>query len=154
MGAAPSKAKSAQLGCGFGVGGRTFVEYCDNIDLIIPRTKPMILSKSTGRLTLKLPTTKLAYGRAWKGPRYLPNANEGTVFRAYGYGRYFHVHRLDSERYWLICTLPSGRHIAYYRPKIRLGKLGDVPLKNYLSVLNGAASHTARIRTVGNSRRT
>ena len=48
-------------------------------------------------------------------------ANENSVIELANTGITFKVHRLDGERYWLIVTLPSGRHIAYYRPKLRLG---------------------------------
>jgi DNA polymerase len=116
------KAKSAQLGCGFGVGGRTFVEYCDNIDLIISREEAdEIVKKYRGAHPEIADYTTGIWARVEKAA-ILATANEGQQFGLTGTGVTFHVHRLDTERYWLICTLPSGRHIAYYRPKIRLGE--------------------------------
>jgi DNA polymerase len=116
------KAKSAQLGCGFGVGGRTFVEYCDNIDLIISRDEADDIVKKyrTAHPEIAAYETGL-WARVERAAIYA-TANEGQQFGLTGTGITFHVHRLDTERYWLICTLPSGRHIAYYRPKVRLGE--------------------------------
>lgn len=115
------KAKSAQLGCGFGVGGRTFVEYCDNIGLVITLDEATNIVKS-----YRLAHPEIAdynYGLWARVERavILAATHEGQFYTLGGTGVSFHVHRLDSERYWLICTLPSGRHIAYYRPKVRLG---------------------------------
>jgi DNA polymerase len=116
------KAKSAQLGCGFGVGGRTFVEYCDNIDLIITRDEADEIVKKYRSAHPEIADYNTGLWSRVEKAAILATANEGQTFGLTGTGVTFHVHRLDSERYWLICTLPSGRHIAYYRPKIRLGE--------------------------------
>jgi DNA polymerase len=116
------KAKSAQLGCGFGVGGRTFVEYCDNIDLIISRDEADEIVKKYRTAHPEIANYESGLWARVERAAILATANEGQQFGLTGTGVTFHVHRLDTERYWLICTLPSGRHIAYYRPKIRLGE--------------------------------
>jgi DNA polymerase len=116
--------KSAVLGAGFGLGPPKFVEYCDNSDIIITLDEaknaigawrgahPEIAEFNTG-LWARVEQAAImaaADNRDWGNRVCLSNT-----------GVSFHVHRIDQERYWLICTLPSGRHIAYYRPKVRLG---------------------------------
>ena len=114
-------AKSAVLGCGFGLGSRSFVEYCDNSDLIITEEEsdrtikayrgahPEIADYNSGLWT------RVEQCAMWAC------SNEGQKVELAGTSITFHIHRLDSERWWLIITLPSGRHIAYYRPKVRFG---------------------------------
>jgi DNA polymerase len=116
------KAKSAQLGCGFGVGGRTFVEYCDNIDLIIPLSEAEDIVKKYRKAHPEIANYESGLWARVERAAILATTHEGQQFGLTGTGVTFHIHRIDVERYWLICTLPSGRHIAYYRPKVRLGE--------------------------------
>jgi DNA polymerase len=111
------RAKSAVLGAGFQLGAPGFQEYCDNMDIII--------SLDEAERTIK--AYRSAYPEIsdyntglWSRTNYCAiqaTLNEGETFTLWGTTVTFHVHRLDSERWWLLCTLPSGRHIAYYRPK-------------------------------------
>lgn len=116
------KAKSAQLGCGFGVGGRTFVEYCDNIDLIISEAEANEIVKKYRAAHPEIADYEHGLWARVERAAILAAGNEGSAVQLADTGITFHVHRIDSERYWLLCTLPSGRHIAYYRPKVRLGE--------------------------------
>lgn len=114
-------AKSAVLGCGYGLGHRKFVEYCDNSDLIITieESESTIRAYRDAHPEIAHPE----YGLWTRVERAAIEAvtNEGHVYALTNTGVSFHVHRLNADRYWLICTLPSGRHIAYYRPKVQLG---------------------------------
>lgn len=114
-------AKSAVLGCGYGLGARKFVEYCDNMDLAITQDESdrTIQIYRTAHMEIADPTVGL-WARVDTAAK-LAVANENSVIELANTGITFKVHRLDGERYWLIVTLPSGRHIAYYRPKLRLG---------------------------------
>lgn len=113
------RAKSAVLGCGFQLGGTGFREYCDNMDII--------LSEAEADYTVKAYRNAYPEISDWSGGLWT-RANycaikavecEGQVIQLWGTEVTFHVHRIDSERWWLLCTLPSGRHIAYYRPKVQ-----------------------------------
>lgn len=109
-------AKSAELGCGFGLGGRTFVQYCDNMNIIIDEGTAIDVVK---KWRADNPEIVNLWARAEKAA-ILAVENEGKVAKC-GPIR-FKVHRMDEERYWLLCILPSGlRHIAYYRPKLHMG---------------------------------
>ena len=114
-------AKSAVLGAGYQMGATAFVAYCDNVDLIITEQE----AKSViGQYREAHPEIADYYIGTWvraEQAAIAATVNEGQIYRLANTSVSFHVHRLDSERYWLICTLPSGRHIAYYRPKVRLG---------------------------------
>jgi DNA polymerase len=116
-------AKSAELGCGFGLGGAKFVEYCDNMDIVIEEA----YAKQVVR-TWRADNEEIAkyWERVEKAAKIAVH-KEGKTTRV---GRItFHTHRIDVDRWWLICTLPSGRHIAYYRPKLREGmKWGNTPV--------------------------
>jgi DNA polymerase len=116
------KAKSAQLGCGFQVSGRGFMEYCDNIDLIIPLTEAEEIVKKYRKAHPEIANYESGLWARVERAAILATTHEGQSFGLTGTNVTFHIHRLDVERYWLICTLPSGRHIAYYRPKVRLGE--------------------------------
>lgn len=115
------KAKSAQLGCGFQVSGRGFVAYCDNIDLVITETEAneIVRKYRSAHPEIADPTIGL-WTRLYRAA-VLATTNENERIGLANTGITFHVHRLDAQRYWLIMTLPSGRHVAYYRPKVRLG---------------------------------
>lgn len=114
------KAKSAELGCGYGLGKDKFVEYCDNSDLIITlEESKQIIDAYRG----SHPEIAHYQDGIWSRVERCAieaTANENTKVFLANTGVTFHVHRLDNIRYWLICTLPSGRHIAYYRPKLRM----------------------------------
>lgn len=114
-------AKSAVLGAGYQMGAPAFVAYCDNVDLIIPLEE----AKSVIGQYREAHPEIADYNRGtWvraEQAAIAATVHEGQVYRLANTDISFHVHRLDQERYWLICTLPSGRHIAYYRPKVRLG---------------------------------
>jgi DNA polymerase len=116
------KAKSAQLGCGFQVSGRGFVEYCDNIDLIISLEEANEIVKKYRRAHPEISDPQAGLWARMERAAILAVGNEGQRVELTNTGVAYHVHRLDTERYWLLCTLPSGRHIAYYRPKLRLGE--------------------------------
>lgn len=115
------KAKSAQLGCGFQVSGRGFVAYCDNIDLIISEQEgnDIVRAYRGAHIEIADPVTGL-WTRMYRAA-VLATLNEGQTIGLANTGITFHVHRLDNIRYWLLMTLPSGRHMAYYRPKVREG---------------------------------
>lgn len=141
-------AKSAVLGCGFGLGKDKFVEYCDNSDLIITIEE----SERTIRAYRGAHPEIADYERGlWarvEAAAVLATANEGHRVSLAGTGVSYCVHRLDSERFWLLCTLPSGRHIAYYRPKIHIGqRFGRA--KEILSFRTEWASRSYRENTYG-----
>lgn len=114
-------AKSAVLGCGYGLGARKFVEYCDNSDLIITQDESDATIRAYREAHPEIADYRFGIWSRVETAAVAAVTNEGQVFALANTGVQFHVHRLDNERYWLICTLPSGRHIAYYRPKVRLG---------------------------------
>jgi len=113
------RAKSAVLGCGFQLGARGFLEYCDNMDII--------LTEQEAEFTIQAyrgayPEISDWGSGLWSRANYCAiraTEQEGDKVTLYGTTVTYHVHRLDSQRWWLICTLPSGRHIAYYRPKVQ-----------------------------------
>lgn len=117
--------KSAVLGAGFGLGKDQFVVYCDNQDIIITpdeadkaikayrRAHPEICDYDNGLWA------RMERGAIWATFEERPAHNPICLGDT---GLTFHIHRLDTERYWLVMTFPSGRHMAYYRPKVRLGE--------------------------------
>jgi DNA polymerase len=115
--------KSAELGCGFGLGGTTFVQYCDQSDIVIDEefAKQVVRtwrSDNPEIVEYWARVEKAAKVAVWK---------EGSITRVGNIT--FHIHRIDEQRWWLVCTLPSGRHIAYYRPRNRDGfKWGNTPV--------------------------
>jgi DNA polymerase len=115
------KAKSAELGCGYQVSGRGFVEYCDNVDLIITQEEGAAIVRQWREAHPEIADYNFGTWARAERAAILATTNEGQSVQLAGTNIRFHVHRLDAVRYWLICTLPSGRHIAYYRPKVRLG---------------------------------
>lgn len=115
-------AKSALLGCGYQMSARAFVMYCDNMDLYITEEEAKAVIKQYRDAHPELADYNVgAWARAEEAA-IRATQNEGYKFQLAGTDITFHIHRIDTERYWLLCTLPSGRHIAYYRPKVRLGE--------------------------------
>lgn len=98
------------------------MEYCDNIDLIISQTEADEIVKKYRKAHVEVAHYESGLWARLERAAILATTHEGQSFGLTGTGVTFHIHRLDTERYWLICTLPSGRHIAYYRPKVRLGE--------------------------------
>jgi DNA polymerase len=111
------RAKSAVLGCGFQLGPDGFLEYCDNMDIILrPDEAEFTIKAYRGAY----PEISDYNTGLWSRVNYCAIQaveNEGTTVQLWGTQVTFHVHRIDHQRWWLLCTLPSGRHIAYYRPK-------------------------------------
>jgi DNA polymerase len=115
------KAKSAQLGCGFQVSGRGFVAYADNIDLVLTEDEANEIVKKYRGAHPEIADPVTGLWTRLNRAAIMATKEEGTAIGLANTGITFHIHRLDSVRYWLIMTLPSGRHVAYYRPKVRLG---------------------------------
>lgn len=109
-------AKSAELGCGFGLGGPKFQEYCDNSDIIID----LDTAKNTVRLWREDNPEIVALWSRVEQAAILATTNPGNVVEIGGTGVKFYTWHIDSERYWLVCELPSGRALHYYRPKVQL----------------------------------
>jgi DNA polymerase len=112
------RAKSAVLGCGFQMSGRAFVEYCDNVDLIITLDEATTIVRQYREAHPEIADYNVGLWSRAQETAISATLNEGYVFRLANTGITYHIHRIDAIRYWLICTLPSGRHIAYYRPKV------------------------------------
>jgi DNA polymerase len=106
--------KSAVLGCGFGLGGKKFVEYCDNSDIIITEEEA---KETVGKYRDAHPEVVQLWARV-EQCCILATANPGVVYELGGTGVKFYTWHVDSERYWLKIELPSGRCLHYYRPKI------------------------------------
>lgn len=109
-------AKSAELGCGFGLGGPKFQEYCDNSDIII--------DLDTAKNTVALwrednPEIVQLWARTEMAAIHAV-ANPGQTVELRGTGIKFYTWHIDEERFWLVCELPSGSCLYYYRPKIQL----------------------------------
>lgn len=119
------KAKSAELGCGFQVGADGFQKYCDNIDLIIDAEEAAAIVKQYRQGHPELADYNIGMWSRAERAAIAAVVDEGKQYALANCGISYHVHRIDSERWWLICTLPSGRHIAYYRPKVRMSQWGS-----------------------------
>lgn len=111
------RAKSAVLGCGFQLGKDGFREYCDNMDIIISQEEAEFTIKAYRGAFPEISDYQTGLWARMNWCAINAVQNEGTVVPLYGTEVTFHVHRLDTERWWLLITLPSKRHIAYYRPK-------------------------------------
>jgi len=110
-------AKSAELGCGFGLGGPKFQEYCDNMDIIIDLETA---KKTVGAWREANPEIVKFWARVEEAAiTAVQNPGERIGLRNTGVS--FYVWAIDSERYWLVCELPSGRGLFYYRPKVSIG---------------------------------
>lgn len=118
-------AKSAELGCGFGLGGPKFQEYCDNSDIIID----LETAKNTVGMWREDNPEIVKLWQRMEDCAVGATANPGQVFELGGTGIKWYTWHVDSERYWLVCELPSGSCLHYYRPKIQLvtkwGKLKE-----------------------------
>lgn len=115
-------AKSAVLGCGYQMSARAFVAYCDNVDLYVTEDEAKAVIKYYREAHPEIADYTIGTWARAEQAAIVATLNEGKVYQLGGTSITFHIHRLDAQRYWLICTLPSGRHIAYYRPKVRLGE--------------------------------
>ncbi len=111
------RAKSAVLGCGFQLAAKGFQAYCDGLDVIITLEEAefIVSAYRTAYPEISDFQTGLWTRANWCAIQAVEN--EGEKVTLWGTEITFHVHRLDSERWWLLITLPTGRHIAYYRPK-------------------------------------
>jgi DNA polymerase bacteriophage-type len=109
-------AKSAVLGAGFGLGKRKFVEYCDNSNLIISEDEA---DRTITAYRDAHPEIVALWGRV-EAAAILATSNPGVEYELGGTGVSFRIWGVDSERFWLVCQLPSGRAIHYYRPKVGL----------------------------------
>ena len=109
-------AKSAVLGAGFGLGPPGFVAYCDNSDLLITLDEAKntigVYREANGYIVeLWDRVERCAIGAvARPGQTFTLGMTEITFSTWY----------MDSERYWLVVTLPSGSARYYYRPKLDL----------------------------------
>ena len=112
------RAKSAVLGCGFGLGGAGFQRYCDNVDIILTEEEADKVVKAYRRAYPEIADWNWGLWRKINNCAIEAIQNEGQTVTLWGTEVTFHIHRVDSERWWLIVTLPSRRHIAYYRPKV------------------------------------
>lgn len=109
-------AKSAELGCGFGLGGPKFQEYCDNSDIFID----LETAKATVATWREAnPEIVRLWGRMEACAIAAVNS-PGEVYSLGGTGVKFYTWYVDTERYWLVIELPSGRALHYYRPKVGL----------------------------------
>lgn len=125
------RAKSAVLGAGFQLGADGFRAYCDSMDIFISELEarqiiatyreayPEISDWNFG-LWARMQYCAVQAVTDEKQPVYL----HGTCIK-------FHVHRLDADRWWLLITLPSGRHIAYFRPKVEVGGKFNKPVLSF-----------------------
>lgn len=128
-------AKSAELGCGFGLGGPKFQEYCDNSDIFID----LETAKNTVGLWRENNPEIVALWERTERAAILAVNNPGQVVELSGTGLKFCTWGVDSERYWLACELPSGSCLQYYRPKVRLGSKWGRPCEvlSFRSEWNG-----------------
>jgi DNA polymerase len=125
------RAKSAVLGAGFQLGGPGFQAYCDNMDIFISEleAKQIIATYRDA-----YPEISDWHHGLWARMQYCAIeavSDESKPVYLHGTAIKFHVHRLDSERWWLLITLPSGRHIAYYRPRVEIGGKWNKPILSY-----------------------
>jgi DNA polymerase len=111
------RAKSAVLGCGFQLAAKGFQAYCDALDIVISLEEAEFIVAAYRNAYPEIADYRTGlWARAnWCAIQAVQH--EGERVTLWGTEITYHVHRLDKERYWLLCTLPSGRHIAYYRPK-------------------------------------
>lgn len=134
------KGKHAVLGCGYNASGRAFQEYCDNVDVIISLEEAKTIVQAYRRAHPEIADyTNGLWARVERAWIIAATSPTCEVVELGGTGVTFHLHRLDTERYWLICTVPGGNHIAYYRPKVTLGEKWGRPaeIPSYRREWNG-----------------
>jgi DNA polymerase len=112
------RAKSAVLGCGFQLGALGFRAYCDNMDIIITEEESQFTINAYRNAYPEISDYNNGLWTRVNWCAIEAVRDEGKVITLWGTEITFHVQRLDTERWWLLITLPSKRHIAYYRPKI------------------------------------
>jgi DNA polymerase len=111
------RAKSAVLGCGFQLGAPGFQAYCDAQDIVISLNEAMFTVNAYRDAYPEISDWNTGL---WARTNYCAiqaTLNENQIVALHGTPVTFHIYRIDSERWWLICSLPSGRHIAYFRPR-------------------------------------
>ena len=136
--------KSAVLGAGFGLGKRKFVEYCDNSDIIITEEEADQTITAYRRAHPKI----VKFWERVETAAILAATRPGERFQLQDTNITFYYWGIDSERYWLVCELPSGRALYYYRPKVRLGEKWGRP-KEILSFRTEWAGKSYREDTYG-----
>lgn len=114
--------KSAVLGAGYGLGKVQFVVYCDNQDIIITQEEAEVTIKAYRKAHPAICDYETGLWARCERAAIIAATSEGKRIGVNGTDIIFTVSRIDEQRYWLLCYLPSGRHIAYYRPKVRLGQ--------------------------------
>jgi DNA polymerase len=139
-------AKSAVLGAGFQLGGPGFHQYCDNLDIIITDEEADSVIKT---YRAAFPEISDYTNGLWARTNFVAIEavrNEGKVIPLWGTEITYHVERIDEQRWWLICSLPSGRHIAYYRPRADEINQWGKPVLSYRTEWRGG---TYREKTYG-----
>lgn len=140
------RAKSAVLGCGFQLAAKGFQAYCDALDIVITLEEAEFIVRAYRDA---YPEISNYQSGLWSRANYCALQaviNEGEVITLWGTEITFHVHRLDKQRWWLLITLPSGRHIAYYRPRADEVNRWGQPTLSYRSEWHG---RTQREQTYG-----
>jgi DNA polymerase len=136
-------AKSAELGCGYGLGGTAFVAYCDNMDIIIAENE----AKQVVRTWRGDNTEIVDYWARIEKAAIIATTFEDRLVRVGDVS--FRVYRVDEQRWWLECILPSGRHIAYFRPKVQEVTTWGGKTRNELSFRTEWNGMTYRESTYG-----
>jgi len=139
-------AKSAVLGAGFGLGAEGFRAYCDASDIILSEEEA---EKVIQVYRAAVPEIADYRDGLWKRVglcAIMATENEREEYKLWGTDISFKVHRLSADRYWLVVTLPSGRHIAYYRPKLDTVDRWNRPQLSFRTEWNGK---TYREQTYG-----
>lgn len=140
------RAKSAVLGAGYQLGGKGFQAYCDAMDIFLTEDEAKAIIN-----TYRSAYPEIAHPQfgLWKRVQHCAIEavlGEGNVVSLHGAQVTFHVERLDSERWWLRITLPSGSRLSYYRPRVdSVDKWGN-PVLTYRTEWN---SKSYREQTYG-----
>ena len=123
-----------------------FQAYCDALDIVITLEEAEMIVRAYRDA---YPEISNYQSGLWSRANYCAVQavlNEGEVVTLWGTQITFHVHRLDNERWWLLITLPSGRHIAYYRPRADEVNRWGQPALSYRTEWHG---RTQREQTYG-----
>jgi DNA polymerase len=105
--------KATVLGCGFGLGGSTFKTQAE-------QTYGVVVSEEMAQTCVTMyreeyPLVK----RAWYG---LDEAFMYALTHPGKEGTYGKVsYRLEGD--WMVCRIPSGRELRYYKPKVRMEEM-------------------------------